>query len=73
MSNTNEPKNLLPVTCAVCGESQNTMNGGFDAAGLPAGDVNCMVCGHVFGRDEYLRGLEIRRQDFARLAGPQSG
>lgn len=70
MSAPNQPRNLVPVACPVCGESQNTMTGGFDADGLPAGQVNCMVCGRRFGRDEYLRALEISRQDFARLPGP---
>jgi len=72
LADANKPKNLLPVTCAVCSESQNTMHGGFDTDGLPAGTVNCMVCGHVFQRDEYLRGLETRRQDFARMTGPRA-
>jgi len=68
--NKDTPNNLYPVTCGVCGESQNTMNGGFGTDGLPAQDVNCMVCGHTFGREEYLSGLEVRRQEFARLSGP---
>ncbi|MEK9724187.1 MAG: hypothetical protein VW405_12010 [Rhodospirillaceae bacterium] len=72
MAGANEPKNLLPVTCPMCGESQNTMFGGFDADGLPAGQVNCMVCGHAFSREAYLRGLDIRRQDFALMAGPEA-
>jgi hypothetical protein len=46
------------------------MNGGFGTDGLPAQDVNCMVCGHTFGREKYLSGLEVRRQEFARLSGP---
>lgn len=70
MSPPNQPRNLVPVTCPVCGESQNTMTGGFDADGLPAGQVTCMVCQHQFGREEYLRSLEIRRQEFARLTAP---
>ena len=70
MTNTNAPKNLLPVTCPMCGESQNTMVGGFDANGLPAGKVNCMVCRHEFQPAAYIRALELRRQEFARLTGP---
>ena len=70
MTNTDAPKNLLPVTCPVCGESQNPMVVGFDADGLPAGTVNCMVCRHTFQRDAYIHALEIRRQEFARLTGP---
>ena len=70
MTNTNLPKNLLPVTCPVCGENQNTMIGGFDVNGLPVGTVNCMVCRHTFQRDDYIRALEIRRQEFARVTGP---
>ena len=70
MTNTNVPKNLLPVNCPVCGESQNTMVGGFDADGLPLGTVNCMVCRHAFKRDQYIRALELRRQEFGRLTGP---
>ena len=70
MTNTNVPKNLLPVTCPVCGESQNTMVGGFDANGLPAGTINCMVCRHEFQPDAYIRALKLRRQEFARLTGP---
>ncbi len=70
MTKTNAPKNLLPVTCPVCGESQNTMVGGFDANGLPAGTVNCMVCRHEFQPDAYIRALKLRRQEFARLTGP---
>lgn len=70
MTAANQPNDLLPVTCGVCGESQNTMDGGFGADGLPAGAVSCMVCGHAFTRDEYLRGLEDRRREFAALPGP---
>ncbi len=70
MTNADLPKNLLPVTCPVCGESQNTTVGGFDANDLPAGTVNCMVCRHAFQRDSYIRALELRRQEFARLTGP---
>ena len=70
MTNADVPNNLLPVTCLVCGESQNTMVGGFDANGLPAGKVNCMVCRHEFQPDAYIRALELRRQEFARLTGP---
>ena len=70
MPNADVPNNLLPVTCPVCGESQNTMVGGFDADGLPKGTVNCMVCRHAFQRDDYIRGLELRRQEFASLIGP---
>ena len=70
MTNTNAPKNLLPVTCPMCRESQNTMVGGFDANGLPAGTINCMVCRHEFQPDAYIRALKLRRQEFARLTGP---
>jgi len=73
MADDNPPRDLLPVTCPVCSESQNTMSGGFDGEGLPAGPVACMVCGHAFGRDEYLRGLETRRQEFRQLGGPGAG
>ena len=70
MTNADVPNTLLPVTRPVCGESQNTMVGGFDADGLPYGTVNCMVCRHAFQRDHYIRALELRRQEFARLTGP---
>lgn len=69
-ANDNISNNLLPVACSVCGECQNTTAGGIGADGLPAGPVACMVCGHPFQRDEYLRGLELRRQAFSRLTGP---
>ncbi len=49
---------LRPVPCPRCGEAQNTMPGGFDPAAEPFGPVRCMVCAHLFSRDEYLRGLE---------------
>ena len=69
-ANDNMADNLLPVACPDCGECQNTMDGGFNADGLPAGAVNCMVCGHKFSRQEYLQGLETRRRSFAQLSGP---
>ena len=70
MTDADVPNNLLPVTCPVCGESQNTMVGGFDPNGLPVGTVNCMVCRYAFERDTYIRALEIRRQEFESLIGP---
>ena len=68
--NTNLPKNLLPVTCSRCGESQNTIVGGLNSDGLPAGEVSCMVCQNIFQHNEYLQGLKNRRQEFERLKGP---
>ena len=70
MSDNHKPHYLLPVTCKVCGESQNTIHGGFSADGLPAGSVNCMVCGHTFEAEEYAIGLNMRREEFTRLSGP---
>jgi len=70
-ANDNMANDLLPVACPQCGECQNTMDGGLDADGLPAGPVACMVCGHEFSRDEYLQGLAARRQAFAGLPGPE--
>ena len=71
MSNQKLPKNLLPVICPRCGESQNTIVGGLNADGLPTGEVRCMVCQNVFERNEYLKGLQNRHQEFERLTGPQ--
>ena len=71
MSNQKLPKNLLPVTCPRCGESQNTIVGGLNADGLPTGEVSCMVCQNIFERNEYLKGVQNRRQEFERLTGPQ--
>ena len=62
--------NVLPVPCPVCGEHQNSLIGGFNNDGLPAGEVHCMVCRHVFKPDEYERGLKNRRQEFSILSGP---
>jgi len=61
---------ICPVVCPVCGESQNTLPGNFNPEAVPFGPVHCMVCGHVFGSDEYLRGLELRRRELDTLTGP---
>ena len=71
MSNQKLPKNLLPVPCPRCGESQNTIVGGLNADGLPTGEVSCMVCQNIFERSEYLKGLQNRHQEFECLTGPQ--
>ncbi len=68
--NTNLPKDLLPVTCTRCGESQNIIIGGVSADGVPAGEVRCMVCQNIFQYNEYLRGIQNRRQEFECLTGP---
>jgi hypothetical protein len=64
----NEP--LCPVACPVCGESQNTLPGGFDPERLPFGPVHCMVCGHQFTASEYRVGLESRRRKLESMTGP---
>ena len=69
--NLNLPKNLLPVTCPRCGESQNIIDGGLNTDGIPVGTVSCMVCQNTFPQDEYLQGLETRRQEFNLLTGPK--
>ncbi|PPR77813.1 MAG: hypothetical protein CFH06_01085 [Alphaproteobacteria bacterium MarineAlpha3_Bin5] len=54
-------KELIPVNCPSCGEAQNTMPDGFDPRLEPFGPVECMVCGHNFSQDEYLKGLKAQR------------
>ncbi len=61
---------LIPVKCPNCGEAQNTMPDGFDPRLDPFGPVDCMVCGHHFSRDEYLKGLELRRLEMEMWAPP---
>ena len=63
-------KKLLPVSCPVCGENQNSIPGEFNPDDEPFGPVTCVVCDHQFSREEYLARLEVRRQAFTRLTGP---
>ncbi len=51
---------IYPVTCQVCGESQNTVPGGFNPRAEPFGPVSCMVCNHQFSQSDYLAGLEAK-------------
>ena len=51
---------ITPVPCPECGEAQNATPGGFTPGAEPFGPVTCVVCGHVFTKDEYLAGLKAR-------------
>ena len=51
---------IVPVRCPVCGEAQNTLDGATDPV-TPGARIGCMVCGHAFEADEYLR-LSIERR-----------
>ena len=53
-------RELFPVPCPQCGESQNVTPGGFNPDANPFGPVICMICGRAFSYDEYLTGLEAR-------------
>ena len=50
--------NIPPVPCPVCNESQNSFAGAFDPDQDPFIQVTCMVCGHVFEKDEFLSLVE---------------
>ncbi|GEM_PF-515150 len=51
---------IVPVRCPVCGEAQNTLDGGSDPI-APGARIGCMVCGHAFEAAEYLQ-LSIERR-----------
>ena len=53
-------RELFPVPCPQCGESQNVTPGGFSPDASPFGPVTCMICRRAFSYDEYLAGLEAR-------------
>ena len=61
---------IYPVACPICGESQNTLPGGFEPYSASFGPVNCMVCNHQFSKPEYLAGLEARKQFLDSLTEP---
>ena len=63
---------IYPVTCKICGESQNTVPGGFDPQAEPFGPVSCMVCNHQFSQSDYLTGLETKAQFYMALTGPET-
>ena len=50
----------LPVPCPECAEAQNVIPGGFTPEADPFGPVTCMVCGHEFTRDEYMKAQKAR-------------
>ena len=58
--------NILPVKCPGCGEAQNTLDGAADPFAADA-TVGCMVCGHIFGADEYRTLLAERQREFQTL------
>ena len=62
--------NIYAVTCQICGESQNTVPGGFDPQAEPFGPVSCMVCNHQFSQSDYLKGLEAKARFYGALRGP---
>ena len=64
--------NIYPVTCLICGESQNTIPGGFDPQAEPFGPVSCMVCNHQFSQSDYLKGLDAKARSYMALTGPKS-
>ena len=66
-------REIVPVTCPACGESQNILPGGFDPDVEPFGPVFCMVCQREFGQSEYLTGLEQRLIFLNSLTGPELG
>ena len=57
---------ILPVKCPGCGEAQNTLEGAVDPLS-PMARVGCMVCGYVFGADEYRTLLAERQREFKSL------
>jgi len=57
---------ILPVKCPQCGEAQNTLDGAQNPLS-PSASVGCMVCGYVFGTDEYRRLLAERLREFEGL------
>ena len=61
-------RELFPVPCPQCGESQNVTPGGFNPDASPFGPVICMICGRAFSCDEYLAGLEERFKAFEEMA-----
>ena len=61
---------IYPVTCHICGESQNTIPGEFDPQADPFGPVSCMVCNHQFSQSDYLKGLEAKARFYGALTGP---
>ena len=63
-------RELFPVPCPQCGESQNVTLGGFDPDANPFGPVICMICGRPFSCDEYLAGLEARLRALEKMAPP---
>ena len=62
---------IYPVTCQICGESQNTVPGGFDPKAEPFGPVSCMVCNNQFSKSDYLAGLKIKARFYMALTGPK--
>ena len=63
-------RELFPVPCPQCGESQNVTLGSFDPDANPFGPVICMICGRPFSCDEYLAGLEARLRALEKMASP---
>lgn len=57
---------ILPVKCPSCGEAQNTLDGAADPLAEGA-HVGCMVCGYVFGAEEYRQLLAERQHEFRSL------
>ena len=63
-------RELFPVPCPQCGESQNVTPGDFDPDANPFGPVTCMVCGRAFSCDEYLAGLKARLRALEEMPPP---
>ena len=63
-------REIVPVTCPGCGESQNILPGDFNPDAQPFGPVSCMVCGRNFSQMEYLSGLAKNLLYLESLKGP---
>jgi hypothetical protein len=64
--------NIYAVKCQICGESQNTVPGGFDPRAEPFGPVTCMVCNNQFSQTDYLAGLDAKASSYMARTGPKS-
>ena len=63
-------REIVPVMCPACGESQNILPGDFNPDKEPFGPVSCMVCQRPFTQPEYLSGLDQNLNYLKTLKGP---
>lgn len=65
-------REIVPVNCPSCGESQNVLPNGFDPDTTPFGPVSCMICHRQFDQSEYLAGLQKKLTYLRSLTGPET-